>query len=68
MVPYHRPDVRAEHHERQFPPAQVLLILDVLIRCNDDVETGRFRNFQQLAVSKLRRPVHFRDGAHFMIG
>jgi len=43
-------------------------MLDVLIRSNDDVETGRFRKFEQLAVAKLRGPVHFRDGARFVIG
>jgi len=68
VIAHHRPDIGTEHDEREFPPREVLLIPDVLIGRHDHVEPRRFRRVEELAVFKLRVPLHLDESAHFMFG
>jgi hypothetical protein len=62
------PDIRAEHNQREAPAPEVLLMADVLIGGNEHVEEGGFRSLQKFAVLQLWGPVHFDDGANFVVG
>lgn len=68
MLAHDGPNVGAENDERQAAAGQVLLIFDVLVRCDHHVEAGRFGRVQQFAVFELRVPLHVGEGAGRMPG
>ena len=68
VATHHGPDIGAEHNQSEFPAGQILLIPDVLIGRNHHVEPRFFRCFEKLAVFKLWRPGHPREGVHLMMG
>jgi hypothetical protein len=53
MGPYPGPDIRAEHHQRNVPFRQILLIPDVLITRHQHVKSARFSALVKIAIGKL---------------
>ena len=47
VLPNHRPDVGPEDDQSEFPPFQILLMPDVLIRCNHHIESPLFRHLRK---------------------
>ena len=66
MLADDRPDIRTKYDHRQTASDKVLLVADVLIRCDHDIEAGLLGNLQQFAILKLRLPLHVGECANFV--
>jgi hypothetical protein len=52
-LPDSRPVVRADHHEREPAPGEILLVTDAFVRCNDCIETSVLRLTEKFPVGQL---------------